>query len=105
MKFVGEDGNVIEREVYKAPNAGVALAMYNLDDSIADFARASFNQGLPKGYSVYLSTKNTILKVYAGRFKDIFQEIFDSEFKPQFEAKKITYEHRLIDDTLAAALK
>src|SRR5207248_88236 len=74
MKFVGEDGKVIEREVYKAPNAGVALAMYNLDDSIADFARASFNQGLSKGYSVYLSTKNTILKVYDGRFKDIFQE-------------------------------
>src|SRR5947209_7802360 len=105
MKFVGEDGKVIEREVYQAPTAGVALAMYNLDDSIADFARASFNQGLSKGYSVYLSTKNTILKVYDGRFKDIFQEIFDSEFKPQFEAKKITYEHRLIDDMVAAAMK
>jgi isocitrate dehydrogenase len=77
MKFVGEDGKVIEREVYKSPSAGVALAMYNLDDSIADFARASLNMGLSKGYSVYLSTKNTILKVYDGRFKDIFQEIFE----------------------------
>jgi isocitrate dehydrogenase len=105
MKFVGEDGKVIEREVYKSPNAGVALAMYNLDDSIADFARASLNMGLTKGYSVYLSTKNTILKVYDGRFKDIFQEIFDNEFKPQFDAKKITYEHRLIDDMVAAAMK
>jgi len=105
MKFVGEDGKVIEREVYKSPSAGVALAMYNLDDSIADFARASLNMGLTKGYSVYLSTKNTILKVYDGRFKDIFQEIFDDEFKPQFDAKKITYEHRLIDDMVAAAMK
>ena len=105
MKFVGEDGQVIEREVYKAPSAGIALAMYNLDDSIADFARASFNQGLSKGYSVYLSTKNTILKVYDGRFKDIFQDIYDREFKSQFEAKKITYEHRLIDDMVAAAMK
>jgi isocitrate dehydrogenase len=105
MKFVGEDGKVIEREVYKSPSAGVALAMYNLDDSIADFARASFNQGLSKGYSVYLSTKNTILKTYDGRFKDIFQEIFDQEFKPKFDEKKITYEHRLIDDMVAAAMK
>src|ERR1700686_5151147 len=105
MKFVGEDGKVIEREVYKSPSAGVALAMYNLDDSIADFARASLNQGLSKGYSVYLSTKNTILKTYDGRFKDIFQEIYDKEFKTQFEAKKITYEHRLIDDMVAAAMK
>src|SRR5712672_4494313 len=105
MKFVGEDGKVIEREVYKAPSAGLALAMYNLDDSIADFARASLNQGLAKGYSVYLSTKNTILKTYDGRFKDIFQEIFDNEFKSQFDAKKITYEHRLIDDMVASALK
>ena len=85
MKFVGEDGKVIEREVYKAPSAGIALAMYNLDDSIADFARASFNQGLAKGYSVYLSTKNTILKVYDGRFKDIFQEIFDAEYAAKFK--------------------
>jgi isocitrate dehydrogenase len=105
MKFVGEDGKVIEREVYKAPGAGIALAMYNLDDSIADFARASLNMGLSKSYSVYLSTKNTILKVYDGRFKDIFQEIFDKEFKAQFDAKKITYEHRLIDDMVAAAMK
>ena len=79
--------------------------MYNLDDSIADFARASFNQGLSKGYSVYLSTKNTILKVYDGRFKDIFQDIFDKEFKSKFDEKKITYEHRLIDDMVAAAMK
>jgi len=79
--------------------------MYNLDDSIADFARASFNQGLAKSYSVYLSTKNTILKTYDGRFKDIFQEIFDKEFKAKFDAKKITYEHRLIDDMVAAAMK
>ena len=105
MKFVGEDGKVIEREVYQSPGAGIALAMYNLDDSIADFARASFNQGLAKNYSVYLSTKNTILKVYDGRFKDIFQDIFDKEFKAKFDAKKITYEHRLIDDMVAAAMK
>src|ERR1700680_2488202 len=105
MKFVGEDGKVIEREVYKAPGAGIALAMYNLDDSIADFARASLNMGLSKEYSVYLSTKNTILKVYDGRFKDIFQEIFDNEFKAKFDEKKITYEHRLIDDMVAAAMK
>ena len=105
MKFVGEDGQVIEREVYKSPSAGIALGMYNLDDSIADFARASLNMGLSKNYSVYLSTKNTILKVYDGRFKDIFQDIFDKEFKSQFDAKKITYEHRLIDDMVAAAMK
>jgi isocitrate dehydrogenase len=105
LKFVGDDGTVIEREVFKAPGPGVAMEMYNLDDSIADFARASFNMGLSKNYSVYLSTKNTILKVYDGRFKDIFEEIFDKEFKPQFEAKKIAYEHRLIDDMVAAAMK
>src|ERR1700680_594166 len=105
IKFTGDDGKVIEREVYKSPGAGVAMAMYNLDDSIADFARASFNQGLSKGYSVYLSTKNTILKTYDGRFKDIFQEIFDKEFKARFDEKKITYEHRLIDDMVAAAMK
>src|SRR6201995_495953 len=105
MKFVGEDGTVIEREVFKAPGPGVAMEMYNLDDSIADFARASFNMGLSKNYSVYLSTKNTILKVYDGRFKDIFQDIFDKEFKAKFDAKKITYEHRLIDDMVAAAMK
>jgi isocitrate dehydrogenase len=105
MKFVGDDGTVIEREVFKAPGPGVAMEMYNLDDSIADFARASLNMGLAKGYSVYLSTKNTILKVYDGRFKDIFQEIFDKEFKAKFDEKKITYEHRLIDDMVAAAMK
>ena len=81
------------------------MSMYNLDDSIADFARASLTYGLPQSYSVYLSTKNTILKVYDGRFKDIFQDIFDKEFKTKFEAKKITYEHRLIDDMVAAAMK
>jgi isocitrate dehydrogenase len=105
MKFVGEDGTVIEKEVFKAPGPGVAMEMYNLDDSIVDFARASLNMGLSKGYPVYLSTKNTILKVYDGRFKDIFQDVFDREFKTQFEARKITYEHRLIDDMVAAAMK
>jgi isocitrate dehydrogenase len=105
MKFTGEDGKVIEREVFLAPGSGIALAMYNLDDSIRDFARASFNFGLARNYPVYLSTKNTILKVYDGRFKDIFQEVFDAEFKADFEKHKITYEHRLIDDMVAAALK
>ncbi|HEY0848285.1 MAG TPA: NADP-dependent isocitrate dehydrogenase, partial [Bradyrhizobium sp.] len=105
LKFVGEDGKVIEREVFKAPGAGVAMQMYNLDDSIIDFARASFNYGLMRGYPVYLSTKNTILKVYDGRFKDIFQDIYDREFKKEFEAKGLTYEHRLIDDMVASALK
>jgi isocitrate dehydrogenase len=105
MKFTGEDGKVIEREVFLAPSSGIALAMYNLDDSIRDFARASFNFGLARNYPVYLSTKNTILKVYDGRFKDIFQEVFDAEFKADFEKHKITYEHRLIDDMVAAALK
>ena len=105
MKFVGEDGTVIEREVFKTPGAGVAMQMYNLDDSIIDFARASLNYGLMRNYPVYLSTKNTILKVYDGRFKDIFQDVFDREFKKEFEAKKLTYEHRLIDDMVAAALK
>jgi isocitrate dehydrogenase len=105
MKFVGEDGTVIEREVFKAPGAGVAMEMYNLDDSIIDFARASLNYGLMRNYPVYLSTKNTILKVYDGRFKDIFQDVYDREFKKEFEAKKLTYEHRLIDDMVASALK
>ncbi|MGH7144046.1 MAG: NADP-dependent isocitrate dehydrogenase, partial [Planctomycetota bacterium] len=105
LKFVGEDGTVIEKEVFKTPGAGVAMGMYNLDDSIVDFARASLNYGLMRGYPVYLSTKNTILKVYDGRFKDIFQDVYDREFKKQFEAKKLTYEHRLIDDMVAAALK
>jgi isocitrate dehydrogenase len=105
IKFVGEDGQVIEREVFKAPGAGVTLAMYNLDDSIREFARASMNYGLMKGWPVYLSTKNTILKAYDGRFKDIFQEVFDAEFKQKFAAAKIVYEHRLIDDLVASALK
>ena len=105
IKFEGEDGKVIEKEVFKAPSAGVALAMYNLDDSIREFARASFNYGLGRGFPVYLSTKNTILKAYDGRFKDLFQEVFDAEFKDAFAAKKIVYEHRLIDDMVASALK
>jgi isocitrate dehydrogenase len=105
IKFVGDDGKVIEREVFKAPTSGVALAMYNLDDSIRDFARASMNYGLNRNYPVYLSTKNTILKQYDGRFMELFQEIFDKEFKDKFAAKKLTYEHRLIDDMVAAALK
>jgi isocitrate dehydrogenase len=105
LTFVGEDGARIEREVFQTPGAGVTMAMYNLDDSIRDFARASLNYGLARGYPVYLSTKNTILKVYDGRFKDIFQEVFDAEFKAAFQDKKLTYEHRLIDDMVAAALK
>jgi isocitrate dehydrogenase len=105
MKFVGEDGSVIEKEVFKAPSSGVAMGMYNLDDSIKDFARASLNYGLNRNYPVYLSTKNTILKAYDGRFKDIFQEVFDAEFKTEFEKRKLTYEHRLIDDMVASALK
>ncbi|MGB5558010.1 MAG: NADP-dependent isocitrate dehydrogenase [Paracoccaceae bacterium] len=105
MKFVGEDGEVIERVVFDAPEAGVALAMYNLDASIRDFARASLNYGLSRGYPVYLSTKNTILKVYDGRFKNLFQEIFDAEFADKFKKAGITYEHRLIDDMVAAAMK
>jgi isocitrate dehydrogenase len=105
IKFVGEDGKVIEKEVFKAPGGGVAMAMYNLDESIKEFARASFNYGLSRNYPVYLSTKNTILKAYDGRFKDIFQEIYDTEFKTQFEKAKITYEHRLIDDMVASAMK
>ncbi|KAF0120335.1 MAG: isocitrate dehydrogenase [Xanthobacteraceae bacterium] len=105
IKFVGEDGKVIEREVFKAPGSGVAMAMYNLDESIKDFARASFNYGLARGYPVYLSTKNTILKQYDGRFMEIFQQIFDAEFKAEFDKKKIHYEHRLIDDMVASALK
>jgi isocitrate dehydrogenase len=105
MKFVGEDGTVIERDVYDAASAGVFMGMYNLDDSIRDFARASLNYGLKLGWPVYLSTKNTILKVYDGRFKDIFQQVFDEEFADRFKAAGITYEHRLIDDMVACAMK
>jgi isocitrate dehydrogenase len=105
IKFVGEDGQVIEREVFDAPGSGVAMAMYNLDDSIREFARSSMNYSLMKGWPLYLSTKNTILKAYDGRFKDLFQEVFDAEFKKKFADAKITYEHRLIDDMVAAALK
>ena len=105
MRFEGEDGNVIEREVFQAPGSGVAMAMYNLDDSIRDFARASLNYGLNRKFPVYLSTKNTILKVYDGRFKDIFEEVYEAEFKDKFKSAGITYEHRLIDDMVASALK
>ncbi len=105
IKFVGEDGKTIEHEVYDAPGAGVAMAMYNVDESIREFARASLNYGLQRGLPVYLSTKNTILKAYDGRFKDIFEEIFIAEFAEELKRKKITYEHRLIDDMVASALK
>lgn len=105
VKFEGDDGQVIEREVFQAPGAGVSLSMYNLDKSVEDFARASFNYGLNLGYPVYLSTKNTILKVYDGRFKDIFQQIFDDEFADKFKEAGLIYEHRLIDDMVAASLK
>ncbi|CBI76344.1 NADP-dependent isocitrate dehydrogenase [Bartonella clarridgeiae 73] len=105
IKFVSDDGQVIEHDVFNAPSAGVAMAMYNLDESIRDFARASFHYGLQRNVPVYLSTKNTILKAYDGRFKDIFQEIFDAEFKVEFENRKLYYEHRLIDDMVASALK
>jgi len=105
IKFEGDDGTVIEKEVFKFPSAGVAMSMYNLDDSIRDFARASLNYGLLRKYPVYLSTKNTILKAYDGRFKDLFQEVFDEEFSSKFKALGLTYEHRLIDDMVAAALK
>ena len=100
-----DGGEIIEREVYQAPDAGVAMAMYNLDESIRGFARACFNYGLDLGWPVYLSTKNTILKAYDGRFKDLFQEVFELEFEEKFQARKITYEHRLIDDMVASALK
>jgi isocitrate dehydrogenase len=105
IKFVGDDGKVIEKEVFKAPGEGVAMAMYNLDDSIKEFARASLNYGLNRNYPVYLSTKNTILKAYDGRFKDIFQAIFDAEFKVEYAKRGLTYEHRLIDDMVASAMK
>ncbi|WP_324754843.1 NADP-dependent isocitrate dehydrogenase [Roseovarius sp. Pro17] len=105
MKFVGDDGTVMEEEVFKAPSSGVYMAMYNLDDSIKDFARASMNYGLQRKWPVYLSTKNTILKNYDGQFMLLFQQIFDEEFKDKFEEAGITYEHRLIDDMVAAAMK
>ncbi len=105
IKFVGDDGKVIEHEVFKSPSSGVAMAMYNLDDSIRDFARASMNYGLARKYPVYLSTKNTILKAYDGRFKDLFQDVFDTEFADKFKAAGIIYEHRLIDDMVASSLK
>jgi len=105
IKFVGDDGAVIEREVFKFPGGGVALSMYNLDDSIRDFAHASFTYGLQRKFPVYLSTKNTILKAYDGRFKDIFQEIFDAEYADKFKAAGLIYEHRLIDDMVASSLK
>ena len=105
IRFEGDDGQVIEKEVFKFPAAGVAMSMYNLDHSIIDFARSSFNYGLQRNYPVYLSTKNTILKVYDGRFKDLFQKIFDEEFAEKFKAAGIWYEHRLIDDMVASSLK
>ncbi|MCZ2859489.1 NADP-dependent isocitrate dehydrogenase [Blastococcus sp. VKM Ac-2987] len=106
VTFTPSDGSEpIEHEVFQAPGAGVSLSMYNLDESIRDFAKASLNYGLDRGYPVYLSTKNTILKAYDGRFKDIFEEVFQADFKEKFDAAGITYEHRLIDDMVAASLK
>ena len=105
IKFVGDDGTVIEKEVFDFPGSGVALSMYNLDASIRDFAHASLTYGLQRGFPVYLSTKNTILKAYDGRFKDIFQEIFDAEYAEKYKAAGLTYEHRLIDDMVASSLK
>ena len=105
IKFEPENGEVIEKEVFNAPSSGVALGMYNLDSSIIDFARASLNYGLKLGWPVYLSTKNTILKAYDGRFKDLFQKVYEEEFEEEFKKRNIVYEHRLIDDMVAAALK
>ncbi|UUR08626.1 NADP-dependent isocitrate dehydrogenase [Sphingomonas glaciei] len=105
IKFVGEDGQVIEHEVFDYPSAGVAMGMYNLDDSIREFATACLNYGLQRKWPVYLSTKNTILKAYDGRFKDIFEEVFESQFKDKFKEAGIEYQHRLIDDMVASALK
>ncbi len=106
LTYTPKDGSEpIELDVYDFPSSGIAMAMYNLDDSIRDFARASMRYGLERGFPVYLSTKNTIMKRYDGRFKDLFEEIFESEFKAEFEAAGLTYEHRLIDDMVAAAMK
>lgn len=105
VKFEGEDGQIIEHEVYQFKGAGVAMSMYNTDESIMGFARSCFNMALQKGWPLYMSTKNTILKKYDGRFKDIFEEIYQNEFKSAYEAAGITYEHRLIDDMVASALK
>ena len=105
MKFIGEDGKEIEHEVFDAPSSGIAMGMYNLDQSIIDFARASMNYGLKMNWDVYLSTKNTIMKTYDGRFKDLFQEIYEKEFESPFKKAGIIYEHRLIDDMVACALK
>ena len=105
MKFVGEDGKEFEHEVFDAPSSGIAMGMYNLDQSIIDFARASMNYGLKMNWDVYLSTKNTIMKTYDGRFKDLFQEIYEKEFESKFKSAGIIYEHRLIDDMVACALK
>ncbi len=105
MKFTGADGKVIEHEVFDAPSAGVFMSMYNLDRSIIDFARASLNYGLRLGWPVYMSTKNTILKQYDGRFLELFQKVYEEEFEQAFRAKGITYEHRLIDDMVASAMK
>ena len=105
MKFVGDDGKEIEHEVFDSPSSGIAMGMYNLDQSIIDFARASMNYGLKMNWDVYLSTKNTIMKTYDGRFKDLFQEIYEKEFEAQFKKAGIIYEHRLIDDMVACALK
>ena len=105
LVFEGDDGTVIDEEVFQFPSSGVAMAMYNLDDSIRDFARASMNYALGREWPLYLSTKNTILKAYDGRFKDLFEEVFNNEFKAKFDAAGISYEHRLIDDMVASALK
>ncbi|UZK66953.1 NADP-dependent isocitrate dehydrogenase [Sphingomonas sp. M1-B02] len=105
MKWEGENGETIEKEVFNFPEAGVAMGMYNLDESITDFARASMNYSLGRGWPLYLSTKNTILKAYDGRFKDIFADVFEREFKDKFKEAGIVYEHRLIDDMVASALK